>query len=82
MVPFVVSVSAANQNYSLLIAVHIFSTGFMSSTCSLPSIVACRSFLVELMPCLGRTKCPFAVAVDSGRCLVRRSAVRPGKVRS
>ena len=54
----------------------------MSSTCRRASIVACRSFLVELIPCLGRTKCPFVVAVDSGRCLVRRSDIRPGNVHS
>ena len=82
MVPFVVSASAAKQNTSLLIDVQISSAGFMSSTCSLASIVACQSFRVELMPCRGRTICPFAVAVDSGRCFVSRSADSPGKVLS
>ena len=74
------SASDAKQNNLLLIAVHISCTWFVSSTQRHASMIPFGYVIVKLMPCLGRTRWHFAVALDGGRCFVSIAAVNPGKV--
>ena len=50
----------------------------MSSKSSLASFISCVLFLVERIPLRFLCMCPFAVAVDGGRCF-SKEGTNPGK---
>lgn len=68
------------QKRSSSLAVHIYSVGDISSTFAHASSISLVVVLVEHEPFPVLVICPFAVAVDGGRCFVMSARVGPGNV--
>ena len=49
--------------------------GYMSKS----SLVRDKAFEVDCRPCFSCLRCPFAVAMVRGKCLLTRDSVRPGQ---
>ncbi len=67
------------QNSSSSISVQTCYSGAMPSTSALASSIFFVMLWVDCGPFLVLVMCPFAVAVEGGRCFVFSSLVNPGK---